>query len=532
MKNLLRFFSFGRHSIHQATTILAITAVVSNILGLARNIVFSRFNSPGELDVYYSSFRAADLVFNFLIFGAITAAVIPSLSSLISEKKEEEARETTNQLISWSIVLLIIIGGILCVAMPSIVTMLAPSWDADKQHLTVVLGRLLLLQPLIFSASFILGALLNGYQRFTSYSFAPLLYNASLIMGGLASSVFGVRAITASVIIGSLLHLTIQAREIWMTGFRFRFTLKVSEPLIAIIKKMGQPNLSQGFGQLVLTLYTRLLTGLPTGSVFIYSVINNLQTTPTVVVGNSLAAASFPGVVAAITNKDWDRLNELLAKTIRTSLFILIPTVVLSIVLRAQIVRLYIGIGHQVGWELTETGINTFSYFMLGVIPASLAIILGRLFYAHKDTWTPMLIGLISGTIAMITAYIGIKVLGNSVATIGVAETISSVTQCWLMLFILYRRRHFRLSLKELLGHSGRFVLGSFWMALACWASLQAMDALYAKIGFLSTASIPGLFLQMLVASLVGAGAYFRYSTHKSKEELQWVQKRGFSNAN
>jgi len=533
MTRFLRFFSFGKHSVKHASALLAITAIVSNVLGLGRNVVFSRFNSAAQLDVYFSSFRIADFLFNFLILGAITAAVIPVLSELVSAKKEAEAREITNELISWAIVIFSLLGITLAIFMPELVHLLVPGYDnqPDRRNLMIYLSRILLIQPIFFSVSFIIGALLNGYQRFSSYSLAPLLYNLSLIIGGMFSRNFGVEAITYSVIIGSLLHFGIQTREIWQTGFRFSLTWKVSGPLKTILSNMAQPNLAQGFGQLVLLLYTNLASKLPEGSYGIYSLINNLQTTPTVVVANSLAAASFPGIVGAITTKNWDHLNLTLAKVVRTTLFLLIPIVSLSLLLRAQVVRLYIATGHHITWEQTELGITIFSYFMLGVIPASLALIFSRLFYAHKDTKTPMFISFAGGLVAMITATVGIKYLNNSIATVAVAEALSSTVQCVLSLVILYRRRHFRLPAFELYTRTRNYVIGGVLMAAGAWGTLQAIDAFYQKVGFLGTDSIAGLFVQTLVATLVGLAIYFGYSAVISKEELQWVQRRGFSSA-
>ena len=187
MFRLFRFFSFGKHSVKHASALLAITAILSNVLGLARNLVFNRFNSPGDLDIYYNSFRIADFLFNFLIIGAITAAVIPGLSALVSSQNEKTARTTTSELISWALVVFGVLGLLLAAGMPAILHLLFPKYDTDPVHHSqiILLSRLLLLQPLLFAVSYVLGALLNGYHRFSSYSIAPLLYNVSLIVGGL-----------------------------------------------------------------------------------------------------------------------------------------------------------------------------------------------------------------------------------------------------------------------------------------------------------------------------------------------------------
>src|SRR5690348_11983835 len=87
----------------QASALLAAAAVFSNVLGLARNLIFYRqVGEPAQLEVYFASFRVADLFFNLLIVGAITSAVVPVLTELVSTERKARAQEVTNELLSWA----------------------------------------------------------------------------------------------------------------------------------------------------------------------------------------------------------------------------------------------------------------------------------------------------------------------------------------------------------------------------------------------------------------------------------------------
>ena len=521
MRLLWSLFSARRQSIQHASLLLAITALLSNALGLLRNLIFYRFVDPGQLDVYFASFRVADFIFNLLIFGTVTSAVIPVLAEMIAQHKEKEAHELTNQLLAIATLFFLVLIVILAIVMPSALRLIVPGFDHARFTQAVFLSRLLLLQTVFFSWSFIVGALLNGYRRFATYALAPLFYNCAIIVGGLLAARYGITVIAVSVIVGSLLHFAIQFREVRSIGFKVRPRLKVTEPVREIGKLMLPRSISQGMSQLVLIVYTSLASGLQAGSIAIFSGMNDLQTTPTVIVGNSLATAFFPTLAGHVAKDERDETGVLFLKVLKAAFFLLIPTLVLMFVLRAQVVRLYFGIGGA-SWQLTEIAIQVYIMFLIGIIPASMVAILSRVFYALKDTVTPMKISLISGTVAIATAVIGIKWLGWDVAILALAESLLSLTQAALYLYILHNRSHFSFSIGSLFKPILRYSVGAVVLAFATWATLHAVAHVF------STDHTLNLLVQLLAAAAIGTLAYLGYSARISKEELRWTALKTF----
>ena len=67
-------------SISSASLILAASYLFSAVLGLLRDrLLAGTFGAGSELDVYYTAFVIPDFIALILIFGAISAAVIPIL---------------------------------------------------------------------------------------------------------------------------------------------------------------------------------------------------------------------------------------------------------------------------------------------------------------------------------------------------------------------------------------------------------------------------------------------------------------------
>lgn len=523
-----RIFSLRSQSIKQASTILAVTALLSNSLGLVRNLIFYRTIAPAQLDTYFASFRIADFLFNLIIIGAVTSSVIPVISELITKEREEKAREIINQLLSWAT---IIMGGIvlfLVLVMPFIIRLVVPGFDEARILETTSLSRLLLLQTIFFSWSFIIGALLNGYRRFTTYAIAPLLYNCSLIIGGLLAGKLGVHALVYTVVFGSFLHCLVQYFEVRRIGYIPSLDLRVTPELKKIFQLMIPRSLSQGTTQIVLIVYTMLASGLRVGSIAIFNGMNDLQTTPTVIVANSLATAYFPSLTAEVAKENWDKVNILLVKVIRASLFLLVPLVILSLVLRAQVVRLYFGLG-SVDWNLTSLAISTFAWFVLSIIPASLVVILSRLFYATKDTYTPMAINITTSILGICASVVGIRFLHGSVATLALSEALIAASQCLFYLIILSRRGYLSLRTEQMADLLTTIFIGSLLLASGTWLTLRLVDSVYSLLPWISTGRVIGLLIQSLLATAVGLFLYFRYSTIRKVEELEWLKKRAFS---
>ncbi len=68
---LNHLFNSQAKTITGAAGILAISALISRILGIARDWLLAKtFGAGPELDIYFSAFRIPDLTYNILITGA------------------------------------------------------------------------------------------------------------------------------------------------------------------------------------------------------------------------------------------------------------------------------------------------------------------------------------------------------------------------------------------------------------------------------------------------------------------------------
>lgn len=525
--SLLSSLTRGNTTVKQASLLLAATALLSNILGLVRNVVFYRLIPTSQLDIYYASFRIPDFLFNLLIFGAISSAFVPLFSGLVAQGKEEQARRFADQTFTWLTVIFGSLAVVLAIFMEPLMSLVVHGFEPGRFEQAVTYSRILMLQSVFFAWSYTCGGYLNSYKRFTTPALAPLVYNIAIIAGAFIAVREGLAAIIWAVVLGAICHFSLQLWEVRKTGYRPRWNLGKSAEMRSLARLMFPRSITQGMNQLVLIVYTALASSLTAGSIAIMSGMNDLQTTPTVIFVNSLAVALFPTLAATAATANWDELNRLIQKAFRLALFLLVPSLLIGFVLRAQIVRLYFSIGGA-SWELTNLAIATFVGFLIGIIPTAFVVLLSRVFYALKNTRTPMYLSLIAGVVGITWATVSIRYFHGTVASLALADAIVSITQCILFMVVLKRSAKVKLGLGTLLPRVGLYALGGAIASTAAWGTLYLIDALYTASGFIGTGTVRGLFFQLCGALFIGAVCVLAYSKIVLKEELAWIKSKRF----
>lgn len=516
-------FSFGR-----ATILLASTALLSNLLGVVRNWVYFRAIPDSQLlDVFFASFRLPDLLFNLFVVGAISSAFIPVASELRVKGDEKGVYRLTNQLLSWLTVVFTVVSLVLVLTMQPIMEWLVgqngQGFSAEQVALTVAMSRLFLLQTIAFAWSYTFGGFLNVQRRFSSYALAPLIYNVTLIAGGVLAFRYGLFAMVAAVLVGAVGHGLIQYLEARGAGYHPKLDLRIGKDLRSVSKLMLPRSVSQGMNQLVAFLFTGVLASIGASSISIYSSMNDMQTMFTVVVANSLALAAFPRLAEFGASQKFDEFNEVLQRTLRLLLFGLLPLLALSIVLRAQLVRLYFGIGGA-SWGETISAIDTLLMFLIGVLPAAFVAVLARVFYALKDAWTPVAITVIAALAALGVGVSTSESLG--VPGVALASSVLSLVQTLLMLIVLYRHPEvklgFKLAWKPILSYGCMALLAG----ATSWAALRIVNALYEVFQLEGTRTIVGLGMQLLIAGGLGLLVVVAYARSFHPTELTWLKNR------
>ena len=522
---LKRIFSANISNITIAALLVASSSLISRFLGLFRDrILAGEFGAGDTLDIYYAAFRIPDFIFNLLVLGALSAGFIPILThtfnSSIQKAKdaiggENEAWRFVNNVLNILFITLIIFCSAVAIFAPWITKIIAPGFSGEKFELVVALTRIMFLSPIFLGISSVFGGVLQSFKCFFIYSLSPILYNLGIIFGVLFFvPIWGVYGFAWGVILGSFLHMAIQVPSAYFLGFRYKFYLNYkSQKIKEVISMMIPRSMSLGISQINLLIITIIASLLPSGSLAIFNFANNLQSFPIGIFGISFAIAAFPTFSAVAFNRK--KLVQNFSQTIRQILFFIVPSTVLILTLRAQIVRVILGTGNF-GWEDTILTIDTLSFFSISLFAQALIPVLIRIFYARHNSKTPFFVGLVSVAVNVVLSFYLSKTLG--VAGLALAFSVASIIN-FVLLWIILRIELGDMDELKILFSSVKFSVA----AIACGITVQGMKLLVWP--YIDLSKFSGIFIQGLFAGLFGALVYLAVCSLLRSEEFFYFWK-------
>jgi len=96
--------------------------------------------------------------------------------------------------------------------LPSLVNLYVPGFSDLAKENVIMLGRVMLIQPILLGISSLVSTLAQTQNSFLAFSMAPVMYNFGIILGTVFFyKEFGIIGLAYGVILGATLHLLIQS---------------------------------------------------------------------------------------------------------------------------------------------------------------------------------------------------------------------------------------------------------------------------------------------------------------------------------
>lgn len=496
-----RLFSSATVSVVSAAAIVASFSFLSRLVGFVRDRILAGLFGAGDvLDIYYAAFRVPDFIFQLIVIGALSACFIPVFTKYFGTDEARAWQYTSNVMnILLAVFIFVSIFGALLA--PLYTPWVTYGFEADKQALVVSTTRLLFLGQVFFAVSMVFGSVLQGAKRFALYSLAPIINNLGILFGAIfLVPLLGLLGLAWGAVLGAMLHAIIQTVGVYALGYRYSFTLNIFDPDIKqTFRQIGPRMLGIGVGQLNFLVMTIIATALVGGSVTILQFAYNLNFFPIGIIGVSYAIAAFPTFCEFAKNNQVDKLRETFAATVRQVLFLIIPVTLVSLLLRAQIVRLVFGAG-VFDWSATIITANTLAMFAVSFFAQCLVFVLVRVFFAYEDSWTPFFAGLI----AAVLCAVGSLVLAPTYGLPGLAAAFSLAALVQLALLWTL--------LKHKLGSLSELAILKSTMIL-CLAGLAAAIVIqvikYTVVNYIQLDTFANVLLQTMLAGCAGILMYF-----------------------
>ena len=109
VKNLLSMLTARQNNILSGAAILMVAVFASKFLGLIRDRLLVHNFSSSDAAIFFAAFRLPDLLFNLLIFGALSVAFIPVFTEHLENKGKADAFELTRGILTISLMIFTVV---------------------------------------------------------------------------------------------------------------------------------------------------------------------------------------------------------------------------------------------------------------------------------------------------------------------------------------------------------------------------------------------------------------------------------------
>ncbi|OGU14638.1 MAG: murein biosynthesis integral membrane protein MurJ [Geobacteraceae bacterium GWC2_53_11] len=466
-------------NIARAAGILGSATMLSRVMGMVRDMVVSRLFGAGlATDAFFAAFQIPNMLRRFFAEGALTSAFVPTFSATLTQEGEEKARELANICFT---LLTIVMAGITLAGIlfsPVIVGLMFPGFKAEpgKFELTILLNRLMF--PYIFFISLVAlcMGILNTLRHFFTPAISTVFLNISMIVAALCLRGFfevPITALAVGVLIGGCIQLVMQLPVLWNKGFSIRPNFSFNTPEVRRIALLMLPSVfGVGVYYLNIAVSAILASLLPQGSVSYLYYAQRLFEFPQGIFTVSVAQAVLPSMSRQAAEGDMSGMKETLSFGVRLTLFITIPAMAGLMVCSTPIFSL-IFMGGAFDYGTVVNSATALLYYSLGLSFVALTRVLAPVFYALKDTKTPVITALIA---FIVNFCLSLALMGPlKHGGLALATTLSALCNMLMLLWFL-RRKIGPFGGRRILVTALKSTVASLPMAGAVWYSCLYVD--------------------------------------------------------
>lgn len=442
----------------RAAVVLLLGNVLSRILGLVREQTIAYlFGVSGAASSFVAASQVPTMVYDLLLGGAVTAALVPVFTDYARNNREFSALFGAMLALA-----AVVLGGMvlaLSVFAEPLVRILVPGFAANlaDQCLissqsaaaataesaapellaqTVALTRLALPAAAFLGLSGVVNAALYAGQRPHYPAFCAAVYNVCIILTALLFvGRFGIASLAVGVLVGSVGQLLFQLPGLWRMGLRPRVAL--AHPAVPRILRLYAPVfLGLIITQFAIVLDRNLASCTGQDSIAAMNYATRLVQLPLGLVGSAIALAVLPLLAAKESVANLEIFRRILNQGMRLILLLMLPIFALMLIWHWPIVELVYQRGAFDAADAEATGLALFLYsWQLPLTGLDQLFIFA--YYARKNTRTPVLVGILGIGFYLAVALPLLQPLG--MPGLVLANTVQNSGHALVMLWLLRR---------------------------------------------------------------------------------------------
>jgi putative peptidoglycan lipid II flippase len=478
-----------------AAALIALGNVASRIFGqLRESVIAALFGANPEVSAYRVAAALPTQLYDLLVAGLITAALVPVFSAY-AERDRAALWRTASSVVNLTLLLLALLAGLAALAAPALAPWLAPGFADDPALLATMAGlmRWMLLAVLFMGLAGLATALLQAQRRFLLPAFTTAVFNIGIIAGALLFTSWGVTALALGMLLGAVAQLALQLPG--LRDMRYRPAIDLADPGLRQISWLYWPVALGTSFSLVGTLIDRRLATLTAGESAAY--MGYATTLIQFALGLIAAAISLAALpTLARQDEDPEAFRRTLGASLKSVLLLILPATALLAALARPLVTLLFEHGQ---FRPEDTRITTLA--LLVYLPSLAAAAIDQplifAFYARRRTLLPNLVQGVAVVCYLVVALSSWRTLGMYGLILGnvaqwIAHALIMLWLCWRVLGAL--------DMPGLAREFAKGLLASVGCGLVALAVAWPLGALGAGKGV--------ALLQLAAGGLAGALAY------------------------
>ncbi len=412
--------------------VMSFGTLLSRISGFIRDIFIAKYLGSGFYsDVFFMAFRIPNLFRKIFAEGAFNSAFTPIFASGVQAHGKEKMMIFARNIYSILLYFLLIFTLLVEIAMPFLMYILAPGYldDQNKFNIVVNLTRITFPYLIFISIVSLMSGILNTFNKFFAVSVIPVVLNAvivsfAILFRGSSESVMAT-ILSYSIFVAGIVQL------FWMLFFTLkeRIFLYPTFPRITpmaknFFSKFSNSFLASGIMQINSIVDSVFATLVPSGvSILYYG--DRVSQFPLSLIGTAIGISILPLLSKTLSKRgDMQEAQNIQEDSIFLACFLGIPSAVGLFTLAQPIIEVLF----QRGQFTAENTLEVASVLKIYSVALPFFIfskILQTIFYAKKDTKTPMKNSLYCLIINVIISFSLVFFIGAN--GIAIATTISAI---------------------------------------------------------------------------------------------------------
>jgi putative peptidoglycan lipid II flippase len=426
-----------------AAVLMMIGLLLSKLTGQLREILIVPVLGYGVVsDAFIIGFQIPDLFYQLLIGGAIQAAITPTLAAGLEKRMAGKSWRSISifiNLAALAMLVAVLAGELLA---PLIIPLYNGGKDPSIAPIAVLVSRALFPQAFFMMLAALCIGILNAYKKFSSTAFGPSIYNIFVILAmvflGQATAMGAVRT-ASGVMLAACLFFIMQMILARKEFKRYVFSFDFRDTGFRKLLFLAVPTMLSGS---IVQINAIILTGFANQFAGAATSLRQATTTwqlPYGIFAVAIGNVMLPSLAALSARQDQAGSRLLLTKSLRSALFLTLPSAALFLVLRQDVIRGIFQWGARYSNQTVTVTASILLWYCLAIVAQTFVFLLNQAYYARHQTRIALINGLVTLVMNSLLCYGLTRWTNLGVSSLSLAY---SLTSCFsaAFLYFLYRR--------------------------------------------------------------------------------------------